>query len=76
MNQGILHPNAAIIAAATVVGAKEHGGPLGEHFDFFHDSDRFGQDTWERAESEMQRMALSAALSKAGLEKIYPHSFP
>ena len=68
MNQGILHPNAAIIAAATVVGAKEHGGPLGEHFDFFHDSDRFGQDTWERAESEMQRMALSAALSKAGLE--------
>ena len=67
MNQGILQPNAAITAAATVVGAKEKAGPLGPHFDFFNDRDRFGQDTWEKAESEMQRMALSAALSKANL---------
>ena len=67
MRQGILHPHAAIIAAATVVGSKEHQGPLGGCFDFFNDTDRFGQETWEKAESEMQRMALSAALSKAGL---------
>ena len=69
MNQGILRPHAAILTAATVVGAKEHAGPLGEHFDFFNDGDRFGQGTWEKAESEMQRMALSAALSKAGLDQ-------
>ena len=67
MSQTILHPNAAILAAATVVGGKEHAGPLGGCFDFFNDGDRFGQDTWEKAESEMQRMALSAALSKAGV---------
>ena len=67
MSQAILHPNASILAVATVVGGKEHAGPLGSHFDFFNDNDRFGQETWEKAESEMQRMALSAALSKAGL---------
>ena len=69
MNQGILHPNATILSAATVVGAKEHSGPLGQHFDFFNDKDRFGQNTWEKAESEMQRMALSAALSKVGVDQ-------
>jgi stage V sporulation protein AD len=67
MSQGILYPRATILAAASVVGGKEHAGPLGGHFDFFNDSDRFGQDTWERAESEMQRIALSAVLDKAGV---------
>ena len=67
MSQDILSTSASILAAATVVGGKEHAGPLGNHFDYFNDSDRFGQDTWEKAESEMQRMALSAALGKAEL---------
>ena len=67
MRQDILRTNAAILSAATVVGAKEHAGPLGRCFDFFNENDRFGQDTWEKAESEMQRMALSAAMSKAGV---------
>ena len=67
MSQNILHPNAHILTAATVVGNKEHAGPLGSHFDYFNDTDRFGQSTWEQAESEMQRMALAAALGKAEL---------
>ncbi len=57
--------NAAILSSATVVGHKEHEGPLGAHFDFFDENDRFGQKTWETAESEMQRMALSYAMRKA-----------
>ncbi len=61
--------NAAILSAATVVGHKEHEGPLSGHFDFFSDNDRFGQKTWEAAESEMQRMALAAAMGKVGLEE-------
>ncbi len=65
MPQNILHPNASVRAAATVVGNKERSGPLGDHFDFYGRDDRFGQSTWEKAESEMQRMALSAALDKA-----------
>ena len=67
MSQSILHPNASILAAATVVGSKEQGGPLGGHFDYYGEDDRFGKSTWERAESEMQRMAMAAALSKAGV---------
>ena len=66
MSQSILHPNASILSAAAVVGSKEHTGPLGPHFDYFNDNDRFGQDTWEKAESEMQCMALAAAMDKVG----------
>lgn len=57
--------SAALVSAASVVGCKESEGPLGGCFDS-HDytDDRFGQDTWEKAESEMQRRALSLALDK------------
>lgn len=69
MKHALIRPNVAIRAAASVVGGKEHHGPLGAHFDFFNENDRFGQETWEKAESEMQRMALAAALDKAGLSE-------
>ena len=69
MPPSILTPNASILAAATVVGSKEQSGPLGGHFDYYGDDDRFGQPTWEKAESEMQRMALAAALGKADLRQ-------
>lgn len=55
-----------IIAAACVGGQKEKDGPLGSSFDLLSDGDdRFGKPTWEQAEGEMQRQALSLALSKA-----------
>ncbi len=57
--------SASLISAASVVGKKEHEGPLGECFDMHDCSDSFGEATWEKSESEMQRMALSTALSKA-----------
>lgn len=59
--------NAAILSAASVVGKKEHEGPLGEKFDLHDPDDRFGRDTWEGAESEMQRMAFNLVLGKAHL---------
>ena len=64
----LIRPRAAILAAGTVVGGKEFSGPLGACFDYSNPSDRFGEETWERAESEMQRMALGVALDKAGLQ--------
>ena len=64
----LIRPRAAILATGTVVGGKEFSGPLGACFDYSNPSDRFGEETWERAESEMQRMALGAALDKAGLQ--------
>lgn len=58
---------AAFLATGTVVGGTEKKGALGEKFDFCDPTDRFGQDTFEKAESEMQRLAFSIALKKSGL---------
>lgn len=66
---GLIELNASILGACSVVGYLEHGGPIGHCFDFYDDKknggDRFGQDTFEKAESEMQRMALNGALDKS-----------
>lgn len=53
--------------APSVVGSREKQGPLGELFDFAGEDDLFGCDTWEDAESSLQRDALHLALQKAGL---------
>ena len=53
-----------VLSAASVVGRKESEGPLSRYFDAHDVSDRFGQKTFEQAESEMQRLALNLALSK------------
>ncbi len=69
MAQGITRPLRPvwIADAATVVGHEEAAGPLGEYFDL-HDpkDDTFGQTTWEKAESEMQRLAVNTLLGRAG----------
>ena len=60
--------NAPIITVgASVVGKKEHEGPLGSTFDIHDDTCEFGMSTWEGSETEMQRMALQTALAKAKL---------
>lgn len=58
-----------IISSASVVGKEERDGPLGELFDFSDPTDRFGQDTWEKAEGEMGRISLALAMEKAGLSR-------
>lgn len=50
---------------SSVVGRRENEGPLGADFDVHDDSEKFGMKTWEKSESEMQRLALNLALSKA-----------
>ena len=56
-----------IISSAAVGGREEKHGPLGNLFDFTDESDRFGKETWEKAEGEMGRLSLSIALKKANL---------
>ena len=53
-----------ITSTYSVVGSKEKEGPLGNLFDEYCKDDKFGKDTWEKSESEMQRRALSGALKK------------
>ncbi len=66
MRKGILSfdKGAAIVSAASAVGKYEHEGPLGDCFDLHDSTDKFGMNTWERAESEMQRLAFNTALAK------------
>lgn len=55
-----------IVSSGTVVGKIEGEGPLGSCFDMICDNDKFGQDTWEESESQMQKEAAALALGKAG----------
>ena len=55
----------AIMGYGSVAGKKESEGPLKDDFDkIFYDM-HMGQDTWEKAESTLQKEALSIALDKA-----------
>ena len=55
-----------IVSAAAAVGKKEGEGPLGSCFDLISEDSYFGQETWEKAESEMLRRALARCAEKAG----------
>ncbi len=55
--------------SASIVGTKEGQGPLAELFDMIGGDDMFGCDSWEEAESSLQKDAVSLALSKAGMKK-------
>lgn len=52
------------LSYASVAGHEESRGPLGALFDFHDETDRFGQNTWEKAEGEIGRCALNLALKK------------
>ena len=52
---------------ASAAGSAEGQGPLGDCFDELHKDPRLGCDSWEKAESELQRRTLRLALGKAGL---------
>lgn len=52
---------------AAAVGKKEGDGPLRDGFDRIYEDVKLGQDSWEKAESELQKAAFSLAAEKAGL---------
>ncbi len=56
-----------IIESASVVGKKEGEGPLGLLFDLAGEDDMFGCETWEEAESSLQKQAVGLVLEKAGV---------
>lgn len=51
----------------SVVGHKENEGPLAHLFSEHSDDDRFGKNTWEEAESEMQLCAIKGATKASGV---------
>ena len=59
-----------ILSAASIVGQKEGEGPLGKYFDKIEADPQLGKNTWEEAESELQKQAAMMALQKA---RLTPH---
>ncbi len=55
------------LAYAAVGGKKEGEGPLARDFDILCDDASFGEQTWEKAESRLQKEAVKKALEKARL---------
>ena len=53
---------------SSTVGSKEGEGPMRECFDVIEQDSYFGQDTWEKAESEMQKQTVTRAIDNAGLK--------
>lgn len=63
----ILDKKPKIIASAAVVGKKEGEGPLSADFDKIFDDTTLGEDSWEKAESSLMKMAIMSVTEKAGV---------
>ncbi len=59
----------SFIGYAAVVGKKEFEGPLGNEFDAHSEDSYFGEKTYEKAESAMQKIAVQTALKKCKLSE-------
>ena len=55
-----------VAAWSSVAGKKEGEGPMAPYFDRIEPDGHFGAETWEQAESELQRRTLNLMLEKAG----------
>ena len=56
-----------ILGFGSIVGKKEHEGPLSEEFDYYTVDSFFGEKSFEKAESRLQKNAIQIALDKTGL---------
>lgn len=61
--------NSTYVAGYAAVGSKyEKEGRLGGQFDYIFDDPLAGKDSWEQAESELQKTAFEIAVKKSGNE--------
>ena len=68
-NQTIKFQNPpSILSSASVAGKKEGEGPLSAYFDKIMSDAEWGEDSWEKTESKMQKTALSRAVEKAKID--------
>lgn len=58
-----------VISGSSIVGSKEKEGPLGLCFDKTVEDPMMGKDSWEEAESALQKEAADLAIQKAGILK-------
>jgi stage V sporulation protein AD len=65
----LLENKPKIISYGSIVGKKEHEGPLSEEFDEYIIDSFFGEKSFEKAESKLQKTAVELALKKANLDE-------
>lgn len=53
-----------LVSAGSVVSAQEGDGPLGKHFDMVLEDDKWGEDSFEKAERRMFETSVRIALDK------------
>ena len=70
LNRTIFFKNKpSIISTYSIVGPKEKNGQLGNVFDLALNDDRFGEETYEKAECKMLSTAVKNAIKKANLKE-------
>lgn len=57
----------SVIGFAAVGSKKESEGPMATYIDILNQDTYFGQETWEKAESQMQKLAAEKAMAKCAL---------
>ena len=58
----------SVLSFGNIGGRMEGQGPLAKYFDELCEDSFFGEKTWEKAESAMQKRVLQRALDQAGLK--------
>lgn len=56
-----------IVQTAVIAGKKEGEGPLAKYFDYVLDDDYWGEDSWEKSESKLQKKTAELAMSKSNI---------
>lgn len=54
-----------LLSTYSIVGEKEGEGPLKDYFDIILEDDLWGEDTWEKGESKIQKETIKSAISGA-----------
>ena len=62
-----LQNSITIRSFASAVGPKESEGPMQEWFDLKSEDEFFGEDSFEKAESKLQQLAVKTAMKKGGI---------
>lgn len=56
----------SIINTASIVGPKEGQGPLAKYYDLILEEESWGEKSWEKAESKIQKEVLNKLMEKTG----------
>lgn len=67
-NTFLFKNHVSVKSFSSTVGPKESEGPMAEYFDVCEQDSYFGQDTWEKAESHMQKITVENTIKKADLK--------